>query len=132
MLSDYASHRLARMLRSTRRGEGAALTYVTSAAGGGPHPDGKRTFPRGSRINDGYSWVLAAWAEILDRSPLFTCQASAGSRERVTISPWRNGKVSAWAYLDETALDPIMGGSAKQMLADLERRGVIRAGEVTQ
>ena len=115
--------RLARMLAGTRRAEGAYLSYVRSVAGGGPDPAGRRA-GRGSRLNDGHSWPLAAWAEILDRDPRINVKRTARGTERVQVQPWRDGKASAWTYLQERAGDRLFGGSARQMLADLERRGV--------
>lgn len=116
---------LARMLACSRRAEGAYLSYIRSVMGGGPDPTGKRT-GRGGRLNDGMTWALTAWAEIADREPLVTHQRRAGHMERVRTRPWRDGKASAWTYLESRAQDKLWGGPARQMLADLERRGITR------
>jgi hypothetical protein len=122
-LSQLVNPTIAKILRSKRRSEGAYLSYIRSVTGGGADPTGKTT-GRGGRFIDGHTWAQAAWAEIMDRNPVFTHNRIATKPEKVKTSPWRNGKESAWLYLENRSLDRIAGGSSRQMLADLKRRGI--------
>ena len=108
---------VARVIGTQRRGESMALSYTNNVGG--------RSM-RGGRANDGWTWALAAWAEIADREPLVTVAAKRGSADRVKVAPWRFGKVSAWTYLTERAEDRLWGGPARQMIDELAKRGIER------
>ena len=127
--ADFVVGPLARVLRSRRRAEGMALSYT------GPDgnrvvytgPDGNRVV-RGGRATDGNTWALAAWAEIMGLEPVITHRPRQGAPRKVLTRPWRHGKTSAWAYLEEAAKDKLFGAPARQALADLSKRGLDTPG----
>lgn len=114
---DLLAPPLARMMRSQRRAEAISLSYNRI-----DRPD--RRAVRGSRLADGFSWALAAWAEIMDLEPLINHRRTKTSAEWVHTRPWRKGKESAWFYLTETAKDPYKKGAAIQMLDNLKTHGI--------
>lgn len=117
--ADFVVGPLARVLRSRRRAESMALSYTG--------PDGNRVV-RGGRATDGNTWALAAWAEIMGLEPVITHRPRQGAPRKVLTRPWRHGKTSAWAYLEEAAKDKLFGAPARQALADLSKRGLDTPG----
>jgi hypothetical protein len=126
--ADFLAPPLARMARCSRRAENVGLSYVRTILVDGvgvADPTGRRT-NRASRLLDAYSLATAAWAEITDREPTIAHRARLTDtyHDQVRTRPWKNGKDSAWGYLQWMAADRLWGGPARQIMGQLARSGL--------